>query len=153
MWHNTAMLVPKSQLISKADWRTIDSPKLLHSKQIKFVRSSFWENLWRTNLLFGFIWPLDWRTSQPQTYQPQASTMKSKNPRKLAPQKSFKICRHILNGWSHTASFKQARPSNVLFYTNFFWSVKLFYRKFFSTTSNFYVHMKNSTWFHCRWIC
>ena len=43
----------KGQLISKADWRIIDSPKkkrtdkfvlfaLLHGKHIKFVRSFFW---------------------------------------------------------------------------------------------------------------
>ena len=59
----------KGQLILKADWRAIDSPKneqmnlfclLFYSfrqtKQIcLFV---FCKNLWHTNLLFGFILPL-----------------------------------------------------------------------------------------------
>ena len=31
---------------------------ILHSKQIKFVRSFFGENLLLANLLLGFIWPL-----------------------------------------------------------------------------------------------
>ena len=54
----------KGQLISKVDWRAIDSPKkrmdefvlfafLLFTNQIcPFV---FWENLRRANLLFGSI--------------------------------------------------------------------------------------------------
>ena len=65
--YTTKTFETKSQLISKADWRAIDSPKkrmdefvlfafLLFTNQIcPFV---FWENLRRANLLFGSIWPL-----------------------------------------------------------------------------------------------
>ena len=52
----------KGQLISKADWRAIDSPKkrtgefdlfAVKSKKANKTNSSFrfWENLWRANLL------------------------------------------------------------------------------------------------------
>ena len=60
----------KGQLISKADWRAVDSLKkpngqicfvcffTVHGKQIRFLCSFFWENLKSANLLFYFIWPL-----------------------------------------------------------------------------------------------
>ena len=50
----------------KADWGTVDSPKKMN-KQICFVcffafhdkqNKFFWENLWRAQTAFGFIWPL-----------------------------------------------------------------------------------------------
>ena len=57
--------VGKGQLFSKTDWRAIESPK----KRIDYFFYSpwqtnqirpfiFWENLWRSNLLFSFILPL-----------------------------------------------------------------------------------------------
>ena len=56
----------KGQMKPKADWRAINSPQkqtnefvlfapFFHSKQTIFI---FWENLWRTNPVFGFIWSL-----------------------------------------------------------------------------------------------
>ena len=59
----------KGQLISKVDWRTVDSPKkrtdefdlfaVKSKKQTKQIHPFvFWENLWLANLLFGFISPL-----------------------------------------------------------------------------------------------
>ena len=56
-------VITKGQLISKADWRTIDSPKkrtdefylfVMKCKEANKTNSSvrfFWENLWRANLL------------------------------------------------------------------------------------------------------
>ena len=59
----------KGQLISKADWRAIDSPKkgtdefvlfafLLFTANKSNSSVCFWENLRCANLLFGFSWPL-----------------------------------------------------------------------------------------------
>ena len=53
----------KGQLISKADWRAIDSPKKRKEEFVSFAFFQirplvFWENLRRANLLFSFIWPL-----------------------------------------------------------------------------------------------
>ena len=65
------LAVSKGQLILKADWHAIDSPKkrtddlffffllFYSSRQTNQIRPFvFWENLWRANLLFGFILPL-----------------------------------------------------------------------------------------------
>ena len=60
------VMVSKGQLISKVDWRAIDSPKKQTDKFVLFdfllftankSNSSvhFWENLLHANLLFGFI--------------------------------------------------------------------------------------------------
>ena len=62
-------VVTKVQLISKTDWRAIDSPKkrtdefvvftfLLFMETIQIHPFLFWENLQRTNLIFCFIRPL-----------------------------------------------------------------------------------------------
>ena len=63
------IIIAKGQLISKADWRTIDPPKNIRTTlfSLPFYSSLqtnqicpyiSWENLRRANLLFGFILPL-----------------------------------------------------------------------------------------------